>query len=58
AEYALRYLAQFESYEALWEHHADGHHKFHGIVDRVDFYGEGFDWETARWKGDKPPWKP
>lgn len=58
AEYALRYLAQFESYEALWEHHADGHHKFHGIVDRVDFYGEGFDWETASWKGDKPPWKP
>lgn len=58
AEYALEYLAQFESYETLLENHADGRHKFRGIVDRIDFYGEGFDWATASWKGDKPPWKP
>jgi 8-oxo-dGTP pyrophosphatase MutT (NUDIX family) len=36
AEYGMQYLAQFESYEALWRHHADGRHKFHGIIDRLD----------------------
>jgi 8-oxo-dGTP pyrophosphatase MutT (NUDIX family) len=36
AEYATQYLAQFESYGALWAHHADGRHKLHGIIDRLD----------------------
>lgn len=58
AEYALGYLAQFESYETLWEHHADGHHKFHGIVDRIDFYGDAYDWSTTTWKSTKPSWHP
>jgi 8-oxo-dGTP pyrophosphatase MutT (NUDIX family) len=58
AEYALGYLSQFESYEALWENHADGRQKFHGIVDRIDFYGEAYDWNTASWRGDKPSWRP
>lgn len=34
AEYGVQYLAQFESYDALRVHHADGHQKFHGIIDR------------------------
>jgi len=48
AEYTMQYLAQFESYEAVWTHHADGRHKFHGIIDRLDaarYYL--FDWETV-----------
>jgi 8-oxo-dGTP pyrophosphatase MutT (NUDIX family) len=45
AEYAMRYLAQFESYEALWAHHADGRAKFHGIIDRLDAARHyAFDW--------------
>lgn len=55
AEYALGYLAQFDSYEALWVNHADGRHKFHGIVHRIEFY-EGYDWKTATWTSDKPSW--
>jgi len=38
AKYALRYLAQFESYAAAWDNHADGRHKFHGIAHRIEFY--------------------
>lgn len=49
AEYALGYLAQFESLEDLWAAHADGRHKFHGIIDKIDFW-EGFDWTTNRWR--------
>jgi 8-oxo-dGTP pyrophosphatase MutT (NUDIX family) len=48
AEYGLRYLAQFESAEALWQHHADGRAKFHGIIDRPDFARfYAFDWRAA-----------
>jgi 8-oxo-dGTP pyrophosphatase MutT (NUDIX family) len=36
AEYGMQYLAQFDAYEAVWAHHADGRHKFHGIIDRLD----------------------
>jgi 8-oxo-dGTP pyrophosphatase MutT (NUDIX family) len=44
AEYALGYLAQFDTLDAVWEAHADLRHKFHGIIDRSDlFYGGEFD---------------
>ncbi len=47
AEYALGYLAQFDSLRDVWAAHEDHRHKFHGIVDRTDlFYGEGFVWPT------------
>jgi 8-oxo-dGTP pyrophosphatase MutT (NUDIX family) len=43
-EYALAYLAQFDSLDEVWAAHADGQHKVHGILDRTDaFYSEGFD---------------
>ncbi len=58
AEYALAYLAQFDSHESVLAHHADGRHKFHGILDRIEFYGEGYDWSTARWTENKPGWHP
>lgn len=48
AEYGTQYLAQFEDYEALWAHHADGRAKFHGIIDRLDaarYYL--FDWDAV-----------
>ena len=48
AEYGLGYLAQFLSLDALWEAHEDRRHKFHGIVDRIEFWG-GFDWKGNRW---------
>jgi hypothetical protein len=48
AEYGLAYLAQFESLEALWAAHADGRHKFHGIIDRIEFWKD-FDWSQSRW---------
>ena len=48
AEYGLGYLAQFESLDGLWAAHADGQHKFHGIVDRIDAFWEGFDWKQNR----------
>src|SRR2546425_10561896 len=35
AEYGLAWLAQFRAIEDLWEGHADGRPKFHGIVDRI-----------------------
>jgi 8-oxo-dGTP pyrophosphatase MutT (NUDIX family) len=47
-EYGTQYLAQFESYEAVWQNHADGRPKFHGIIDRLDaarYYL--FDWSTV-----------
>jgi 8-oxo-dGTP pyrophosphatase MutT (NUDIX family) len=49
AEYGLGYLAQFESLDEVWSAHADGRHKFHGIVDRIDAFWEGFDWKQNRW---------
>ena len=49
AEYGLGYLAQFASLDDVWSAHADGRHKFHGIVDRIDAFWEGFDWKANRW---------
>jgi 8-oxo-dGTP pyrophosphatase MutT (NUDIX family) len=44
AEYALGYLAQFDSLDTVWAAHADRRHKFHGIIDRSNlFYGDEFD---------------
>jgi len=48
AEYGAQYLAQFDSCEAVWRHHADGRPKFDGIIDRLDaarYYR--FDWSTV-----------
>jgi 8-oxo-dGTP pyrophosphatase MutT (NUDIX family) len=48
AEYGTQYLAQFDSYEALWRHHVDRRPKFHGIIDRLDaarYYL--FDWSSV-----------
>lgn len=39
ASCGLAYLSQFESLDELWAAHADGHHKFHGILDRVEAAG-------------------
>jgi ribonuclease/clavin/mitogillin len=50
AEYGLAYLAQFESFDALWRAHADGRHKFHGIIDRIDSFWARFDWKANRWQ--------
>jgi 8-oxo-dGTP pyrophosphatase MutT (NUDIX family) len=58
AEYTLGYLSQFETLDELWAAHRDGRHKFHGLVDRIDFYGEGYDWQTASWTSPKPSWHP
>jgi hypothetical protein len=49
AEYGLGYLAQFASLADVWSAHADGRHKFHGIVDRIDVFWEKFDWKANRW---------
>jgi 8-oxo-dGTP pyrophosphatase MutT (NUDIX family) len=35
AECGLGYLSGFDSVESLWEAHADGRHKLHGILDRL-----------------------
>ena len=48
AEYALGYLAQFRSLEEVWAAHADGGHKFHGIIDRIHAFWESFDWKANR----------
>ncbi|HSE95055.1 MAG TPA: hypothetical protein VLD61_04150 [Methylomirabilota bacterium] len=51
-EYAMRYLAQFESYTGMWTHHAAGRPAFHGIIDRLDvarYYR--FDWDTVVRRG-------
>jgi len=48
AEYGAQYLAQFDSCEAVWRHHADGRPMFDGIIDRLDaalYYL--FDWSTV-----------
>jgi 8-oxo-dGTP pyrophosphatase MutT (NUDIX family) len=49
AEYGLGYLAQFGALEELWGAHADGRHKFRGIIDRIDVFWAGFDWKESRW---------
>jgi 8-oxo-dGTP pyrophosphatase MutT (NUDIX family) len=48
AEYGLGYLAQFRSLDELWAAHADGRHKFHGVVDRVHAFWKDFDWKANR----------
>jgi 8-oxo-dGTP pyrophosphatase MutT (NUDIX family) len=48
AEYGLGYLAQFSSVAELWAAHADGRHKFHGVVDRVHGFWKDFDWKQNR----------
>jgi 8-oxo-dGTP pyrophosphatase MutT (NUDIX family) len=58
AEYTLAYLSHFDGWDALWRSHADGQLKFHGILDRIEFYGEGYDWTTGTWKSNKPSWHP
>ena len=35
ADCGLAYLSEFESLGELWGAHADGRHKFHGILDRI-----------------------
>ncbi len=58
AEYGLAYLAQFDSLDELWAAHADGRHKFDGIIDRIDVFwpADRFDWAEARWRaGAEPP---
>lgn len=57
-EYGLGYLAQFDSYDAVWANHADGRHKFEGTTDRIEFYSEGYDWATSSWTAGKPVWHP
>jgi hypothetical protein len=49
AEYALAYLAQFDSLEQIWTAHADGLDKFGGTVHRIDAFWERFDWKQNRW---------
>jgi 8-oxo-dGTP pyrophosphatase MutT (NUDIX family) len=49
AEYGLGYLAQFRSLDELWAAHADGRHKFHGVVDRIHGFWRDFDWKQNRW---------
>jgi 8-oxo-dGTP pyrophosphatase MutT (NUDIX family) len=49
AEYGLGYLAQFASLDEVWAAHADGRHKFRGIVDRIDAFWQDFDWKKSRW---------
>jgi 8-oxo-dGTP pyrophosphatase MutT (NUDIX family) len=39
ADSGLVYLSGFESLAELWAAHADGRHKFHGILDRVEAAG-------------------
>jgi ribonuclease/clavin/mitogillin len=39
ADSGLGYLAQFDGLDAVWAAHADGGHKFHGILDRVQAAG-------------------
>jgi 8-oxo-dGTP pyrophosphatase MutT (NUDIX family) len=39
ADCGLGYLAQFDSFGAIWAAHEDRRHKFHGIFDRVEAAG-------------------
>jgi 8-oxo-dGTP pyrophosphatase MutT (NUDIX family) len=50
ADCGLAYLSLFESLESLWAAHADGRHKFHGILDRVEAAGV----EVRRQRGGRP----
>jgi 8-oxo-dGTP pyrophosphatase MutT (NUDIX family) len=50
AEYGLAYLAQFESPEALWAAHADGHDKFEGLIHKIGDFWKAFDWKSNPWR--------
>jgi 8-oxo-dGTP pyrophosphatase MutT (NUDIX family) len=50
AEYGLGYLTQFGSLSELLAAHADGRHKFHGIIDRIDSFWKDFDWNSNPWR--------
>jgi 8-oxo-dGTP pyrophosphatase MutT (NUDIX family) len=39
ADCGLGYIAGFDSLDAVWAAHADGRHKFHGILDRIEAAG-------------------
>jgi 8-oxo-dGTP pyrophosphatase MutT (NUDIX family) len=39
ADCGLRYLSGFDDVEGMWAAHADGRHKFHGILDRIEAAG-------------------
>jgi hypothetical protein len=39
ADSGLGYIAQYDGLDAVWAAHADGRHKFHGILDRVQAAG-------------------
>lgn len=39
ADCGLRYLAGFDDFDAVWDAHTDGRHKFHGITDRIEAAG-------------------
>ncbi len=39
ADCGLAYLSQFPALHDVWAAHADGRHKFHGILDRVEAAG-------------------
>jgi 8-oxo-dGTP pyrophosphatase MutT (NUDIX family) len=39
ADCGLGYLAQFDGIDSIWAAHADGRHKFHGILDRIQAAG-------------------
>jgi 8-oxo-dGTP pyrophosphatase MutT (NUDIX family) len=54
AEYALGYLAQFNSLAELWTSHDDGLPKFQGVGDRMDALWKDFDWKQNRWPGAGP----
>jgi hypothetical protein len=54
AEYGLGCLAQFRSLDDLRAAHADGRHKFHGVVDRIHGFWKDFDWKQNRFPQSKP----
>lgn len=39
ADSGLGYIAQYDDLDAVWAAHADGRHKLHGILDRVQAAG-------------------
>jgi hypothetical protein len=53
AEYGLGCLAQFRSLDDLRAAHADGRHKFHGVVDHIHGFWKDFDWKQNRFPQSK-----
>jgi hypothetical protein len=54
AEYGLGCLAQFRPLDDLRAAHADGRHRFHGVVDRIHGFWKDFDWKQNRFPQSKP----